>query len=163
MEEVIVKSRVLTGRGGKVVATIALVAAALGTGMAQASPPAGLTATTHADGSFVESYSFSAKDTKRVVTQTLTIEPGGETGWHVHPGIVFLTVGKGTIKRYNADRTVEVFPAGTSFIKQGNLALNGVNEGTVPVELHLTYVIPEGAPLRYERPAPDWWSERTAG
>jgi hypothetical protein len=101
-------------------------------------------------------YTRSAKD---VVVQKLTILPGGETGWHWHPGLVVLTVQKGEIHRVTKVKgkpgcTVERFPQGTSFIKQGTDVLNGVNRGSEPIELWLTYIQPKNTPLRYEAPNP---------
>lgn len=146
-----------TNRGRRAVVTVGVIAGLLGAGgIASASPGHLITATTTAEGKFVKPHNIKVQNVTRVVEQTLTLQPGGDTGWHIHPGIVILTVQKGTITRRSADCNVEVFPAGTSFVKQGTLALNGVNEGTEPVELHLTYLLPEGAPLRYEREAPTY-------
>ncbi|MFB9365484.1 cupin domain-containing protein [Kitasatospora sp. NPDC001664] len=146
-----------TRRGRRTVVAAALVAGLLGAGgVASASPGHLITAKTTAEGKFVKPQNVKVKNVSRVIEQTLTIQPGGDTGWHVHPGIVFLTVVKGTITRRSADCKVETFPAGSSFIKQGDVPLNGVNLGTEPIELHLTYVLPEGTPLRYEREAPKY-------
>ncbi|MGI5404274.1 cupin domain-containing protein [Streptomyces sp. CA-135486] len=142
-------------RRGKTLTAVAVAAALAGIGgVATASPAHDLTAVTTAEGKFIKPHDLRVRNVTDVVEQTLTIKPGGDTGWHVHPGLVVLTVQKGTIVRRNADCTEEVFPQGTSFIKQGNVPLNGVNEGTEPIELHLTYLKPKGTPLRYEREAP---------
>jgi quercetin dioxygenase-like cupin family protein len=147
--------RIDVSRRGKTLAAVAAVAVLAGVGgVATASPAHDLTAVTTAEGKFAVPHDLRVRDVTNVVEQTLTIQPGGDTGWHVHPGLVILTVQKGTIVRKNADCTEEVFPQGSSFIKQGDLPLNGVNEGTEPIELHLTYLQPEGTPLRYERDAP---------
>ncbi|MET9440288.1 cupin domain-containing protein [Streptomyces sp. NPDC006610] len=149
--------KTLLSRHGKVLTTLA--AAAVLAGVAQvavASPAHDLTAVTTAEGEFIQPHDLRVRNVTDVVEQTLTIQPGGDTGWHIHPGLVVLTVQKGTITRRNADCTEEVFPQGTSFIKQGNMPLNGVNEGTEPIELHLTYLKPEDTPLRYEREAPKY-------
>ncbi|WP_371617037.1 cupin domain-containing protein [Streptomyces sp. NBC_00454] len=152
------KINALRTRGSKaVIATLAVAALGTGVGFANASPGHQITAKTIADGKFVSPQSFYQRDLEHVVEQTLSIEPGGNTGWHVHPGIVFLTVTKGEITRYSADGNREVFKAGQSFIKTGNLPLDGINEGSVPNELQLTYVLPKDAPLRYEREAPRGW------
>ncbi|MCP9958930.1 MULTISPECIES: cupin domain-containing protein [Streptomyces] len=143
----------LSGKS-KVLSTVVAAGVLAVGGVATASPAHDLTAVTTAEGKFVKPHNLRVNNVTDVVEQTLTIQPGGDTGWHVHPGLVVLTVQKGTIVRKSADCNVEVFPAGTSFIKQGDLPLNGVNEGTEPVELHLTYLKPTGTPLRYEREAP---------
>ncbi|MFV0128570.1 cupin domain-containing protein [Streptomyces sp. HMX112] len=145
--------RNLRGRKSLTAAAVAVAMVGAG-GIATASPAHDLTAVTTAEGKFLKVTDIRVKNVSEVVEQTLTIQPGGDTGWHVHPGLVILTVQKGTIVRKNADCTQEVFRQGTSFIKQGNLPLNGVNEGTEPIELHLTYIKPKGTPLRYEREAP---------
>lgn len=144
-------------RRGKTLTAVTVTAALVGIGgVATASVPHHLTAVTTAEGEFVEPHDLRVRNVTEVVEQTLTIQPGGDTGWHVHPGLVVLTVQKGTIVRKNADCTEEVFPKGSSFIKQGNLPLNGVNESNEPIELHLTYLKPKGTPLRYERKAPKY-------
>ncbi|MEU9982564.1 cupin domain-containing protein [Streptomyces sp. NPDC050856] len=145
--------RNLRGRKSLTAAAVAVAMVGVG-GIATASPAHDLTAVTTAEGKFLKVTDIKVKNVSEVVEQTLIIQPGGDTGWHVHPGLVILTVQKGTIVRKNADCTQEVFRQGTSFIKQGNLPLNGVNEGTEPIELHLTYIKPKGTPLRYEREAP---------
>ncbi|MGW7360650.1 cupin domain-containing protein [Streptomyces sp. NPDC054802] len=147
--------RINVSRRGRTLAAVAAVAVLAGFGgVATASPPHDATAVITAEGKFAVPDHLWVRDVTNVVQQTLTIQPGGDTGWHVHPGLVILTVKKGTIVRKNADCTEEVFSQGTSFIKQGDLALNGVNEGTEPLELHITYLQPKGTPLRYERDAP---------
>ncbi|WP_411078128.1 cupin domain-containing protein [Streptomyces sp. cmx-10-25] len=150
------KKIALSRRSGILATAAAAVALAGVASVATASPAHDLTAVTTAEGRFGTPHDLRVRDVTEVVEQTLTIQPGGDTGWHVHPGLVVLTVQKGTIVRKNADCTEEVFPAGSSFIKQGNVPLNGVNEGTEPVELHLTYLKPKGTPLRYEREAPKY-------
>ena len=42
----------------------------------------------------VDTYDLKLKtrDDVQVVTQTITIAPGGHTGWHSHPGPVFVTI-----------------------------------------------------------------------
>ncbi|WP_371101190.1 hypothetical protein [Streptomyces sp. PU_AKi4] len=59
-----------------------------------------------------------------------------------------LTVQKGSIAHRSAGCTEKVSP-GSSFIKQGSVPFSGVNEGSEPIELHLTYLKPKGTPLRY--------------
>ena len=38
-----------------------------------------------------------------VVDQTVTIQPGGNSGWHGHPGPVLVVVKAGTVTFYEAD------------------------------------------------------------
>lgn len=77
---------------------------------------------------------INAKDTTDVAVQSLTIQPGGQSGWHSHPGPVVLQVTAGTITFYEAgDRscTPIVKNVGQVFIEEGDHAHIGRNEGTV--------------------------------
>ncbi|MDP9183502.1 MAG: cupin domain-containing protein [Actinomycetota bacterium] len=48
--------------------------------------------------------------------------PGGTTGWHVHPGPVFITVTKGSLTFYESDDpcTPHVVSAGQTFVDDGH-------------------------------------------
>jgi len=129
--------------------------AVLAGGSASASPAIDLTLETTAEGAFKAPTTVHTNSATDVVIQKMIIQPGGSTGWHWHPGVVVLTVQKGTITRVTKVKgspgcTVETFPEGTSFIKQGTNVLNGYNRGSEPIELWLTYIQPKNTPLRYE-------------
>ncbi|OII66262.1 hypothetical protein BJP40_13850 [Streptomyces sp. CC53] len=150
------KRTTLSRRGKIITALVAAAATMGGAGIATATPPVGATLVDRFDGKFLTPHDIRVNNVTDVVQQTLTIQPGGETGWHIHPGIVVLTVKSGQITRKNADWhcTVETFKAGDSFVKQGGIPLNGVNETNEPLVVELVYLKPEGTPLRYEREAP---------
>jgi hypothetical protein len=38
-----------------------------------------------------------------IATQTITFQPGGHSGWHSHPGPVFISVISGTMTFYESD------------------------------------------------------------
>ena len=85
----------------------------------------------------------------------LKIAPGGNTGWHSHPGIVFALIQSGTLTLYHDDFVPEVHPAGTGFVEQpGDGAHIGVNEGDTNLELAVFFLVPKGAPPRIDEPAP---------
>jgi len=85
----------------------------------------------------------------------LKIAPGGDTGWHSHPGIVFALVQSGTLTLYHDDFVPEVYPAGTGFVEQpGDGAHIGVNEGDTTLELAVFFLVPKGAPPRIDEPTP---------
>ncbi len=92
-----------------------------------------------------------------VITQVVTLAPGGYTGWHTHPGPQFLSVYSGTGKLYHgADPTCtgEVIAAGHSHIDDGSEVRNFRNEGTTNVVVYNTYLVPHGAAQRIDAPAP---------
>lgn len=94
-----------------------------------------------------------------VADQTITIQPGGHTGWHSHPGPALVVIKSGTFTLYDGDDpncTPQVFTAGSAFVDRGGGHVHiGRNEGTTPVELSVTYLLPEGAGARTDvSPAP---------
>ncbi|MCA1686328.1 MAG: cupin domain-containing protein [Planctomycetia bacterium] len=84
----------------------------------------------------------------------LKIAPGGDTGWHSHPGIIFGLVQSGTLTFYHDDGTRSVFPAGTGFVESPGDVHNSVNEGTADLEMAVFFLVPKGAPPRIDEPAP---------
>jgi len=86
----------------------------------------------------------------------LTIAPGGGTGWHSHPGIVFVLITAGTATFYDEcdDFTPQVYPAGTGFVEDAGCVHLLANEGNADVELIAFFLVPKGAPPRIDEPAP---------
>jgi quercetin dioxygenase-like cupin family protein len=82
------------------------------------------------------------------------IAPGGNTGWHSHPGLVFALVRAGTLTLYDDDFNPTVYPAGTGFVEEPGHVHIGVNEGTTDVEVVAFYLSPKGAGTRIDQPAP---------
>jgi quercetin dioxygenase-like cupin family protein len=140
-------------------------------GMASATPSAGIAATILAQGRIND---FKAEASYRdfdaavegpegtqgpadLVMQEIVFAPGGTTGWHSHGGFALATVVSGTLTLYDEEApcTGEEFPADTSFMDPGfghvHLALNN---GDTPATVHVLYVLPAGAPVRVDEPAP---------
>ena len=46
---------------------------------------------------------MEARPTLDVATRTITFQPGGQSGWHSHPGPVFISVMSGTMTFYESD------------------------------------------------------------
>jgi len=86
-----------------------------------------------------------------------TFEPGGHTGWHSHPGPVFVMITAGALTLYQADDpdNPAVYPAGTGFVEHAGRVHIARNEGDVALELDAFFLLPEGAPLRIDEPAPN--------
>lgn len=101
---------------------------------------------------------FSTRNDIDVVTQTITIVPGGHTGWHSHPGPVFVTIAAGTMTFYDADDptcSAGTFRTGDTFIDRGGGHVHiARNEGAVDMVLYATYLVPVGAPFRTDVPNP---------
>ncbi|WP_243766995.1 cupin domain-containing protein [Streptomyces sp. GC420] len=132
-------------------------ALALGSTAALATPGSGVSGTVLAQGTSAGTLKVKAKGRTDVVFRTITVEPGGSTGWHYHPGQLIAVVKSGTLTRTLQDCSVEATPAGTSFIEpSGSDHVHiGRNLGTEPVELYVTYLVPEGSPLAIDADAPE--------
>ena len=92
-----------------------------------------------------------------VAVQTIVFEPGGYSGWHSHPGPVFISVVEGTMTFYEGDDptcTPVVRTAGQGFLDVGDHAHIARNETGVQARNVVTYFAPAGAPLRIDEPAP---------
>lgn len=91
-----------------------------------------------------------------VVFRKITIDPGADTGWHYHLGELIASVTAGTLTREFADCTEQVSQAGDAILEpEGDNHIHiGRNEGDVPVEMYVTYIVPKGAKLAIEAPAP---------
>jgi quercetin dioxygenase-like cupin family protein len=94
-----------------------------------------------------------------VATQMITFEPGGHSGWHTHPGPVFISVVEGTMTFYESDDPdcqPTVRHAGEGFLdgRSGHHAHIARNETALPARNLVTYFAPPGAALRSDAPDP---------
>lgn len=118
----------------------------------------GVTASVLGRGTAVDKIKTRGNQPFDVVTQSLTIAPGGHTGWHSHPGQAIVVIKSGTFTTYDADDTTctpEVYQAGQVYVDSGyGHAHIARNEGTVPLELHVTLLdVPVGKAFRIDQPA----------
>ena len=89
--------------------------------------------------------------------QQLTIPPGGYTGWHTHPGPVFIMVLEGTVTFYDSDDPdckPIVVHAGETFLDTGEHAHIGRNETNQSARDLVVLFAPEGAAFRNDAPDP---------
>jgi quercetin dioxygenase-like cupin family protein len=86
------------------------------------------------------------------------IAPGGDTGWHSHPGPSIVFVVAGTVTNYSSDDPAcspHVYGAGSSFVDAGGSDVHLVrNEGTVEAETIAVQFLPAGATRRMDMPEP---------
>jgi len=144
---------------------LGLVGAIASIGIAAATPGSGAVGTILSVGTLpagikvhTDDLKLSTRDDVQVVTQTITIAPGGHTGWHSHPGPVFVTISAGTMTFYDADDptcTPGTYATGDSFVDQGGGHVHiARNEGAVNLVLYATYLVPVGAAIRTDIPNP---------
>jgi quercetin dioxygenase-like cupin family protein len=82
-----------------------------------------------------------------VTALAIEIQPGAETGWHLHPVPSFAVVSQGTVQVTLRHGRSRQFSAGEAFAEVVNTEHNGRNVGTVPVKLLVFYTGASGAVL----------------
>jgi quercetin dioxygenase-like cupin family protein len=85
------------------------------------------------------------------------IAPGGDTGWHSHPGPVLVLITAGTATVYEANdrtRTPSVYPAGNGFLDGVDGTHIVRNEGDIDLVLTAVFLVPHGDPPRIDEPQP---------
>ena len=90
-------------------------------------------------------------------TKEITIQPGGSTGWHWHPGEVYGVIREGTLTHYGSDCAVDgVYDAGDPITERSGAGYVhvGRNLGPVPLVMWVGYMEPAGDPLADEVPNP---------
>lgn len=100
---------------------------------------------------------FQTKGSVDFVTNSVTIQPGGSSGWHAHPGVTLVTVAAGSVVHYDAHCVATVYPTGTAFVESGDHPLLVRNEGTTNAVNIVTFLVPAGTPdpgLRIDKPNP---------
>lgn len=100
---------------------------------------------------------FQTKGVTRVTTVRGTLQPGGTLGWHSHPGFEIAIVVSGTATYYEADDPTcapQVVTAGHVRFNPADDVHTLRNEGTVPLVIVATLLVPDGAATRIDQPDP---------
>jgi hypothetical protein len=92
-----------------------------------------------------------------LAVQSITFKPGAQSGWHTHPGPVFIQVVSGTMTFYQSDDPTcapIVRTAGQGYLDVGEHAHIARNETATAAQNIVTYFAPPGATLRFDAPSP---------
>lgn len=92
-----------------------------------------------------------------MAVQRIVFQPGGQSGWHRHPGPVFIQVVSGTMTFYMSDDpacTPMVRTAGQGYLDVGEHPHIARNESGAPAENIVVYLAPPGAALRIDAADP---------
>jgi quercetin dioxygenase-like cupin family protein len=146
-----------------VVLTLALLATliALPRDRATATPPSGIAAELLGRGTVarashvrVAGIKLATRGPVDVATVRVTFQPGGSTGWHIHPGPALATVKTGQLTLHRAKRCRRrTFSAGQTFLEFGPNDVNLTRNETGSVtETVVTFVLPVGAPITVMHP-----------
>ena len=148
-------------------AAMTLLALAVSVAVTMASPPSGVTPTVLARGTYdafkVKSSPDSPVDFKAkaktpidMVVRRHDYAVGSTTGWHTHPGPVFITVTVGQLTYYERDDptcTRHVVSAGHGFVDNGRGHIVR-NESGQPAQDVSVIIAPVGGAFRGELDAP---------
>jgi len=137
-------------------AAIGLAAVAILGVTALASLGAGVSATPQVRGTLTDDVKvnadrikFQTKGATDVVVQTVTYAAGGYSGWHTHPGFVLVVVDSGAIT-LQVGCSFNTYSKTQSFYESGTTPIMARNLGTTPAIVRVTYVVPQGMPVRRE-------------
>jgi hypothetical protein len=146
-----------------------LVALAAFVAVTRANPASGVTPTLLARGTYdgfnvrsdphgsIADFRAHSTDPVDIVVQRHDYAPGGNTGWHQHPGPIFITVTQGTITFYEYNDptcTPHTYSQGQGFVDtgDGHIGFNRTNQPAADVAVAIA---PVGAGFRTELSAPN--------
>ena len=123
-----------------------------------ATPPSGLTNIPLARGTNTSDGTIPLKAGSDVAVAQITVNPGGSSGWHSHPGGAIVVVREGSLTVYTSvGSTCEIttYTAGQAFIERPGEVDQVINTGTIPYVLFVTFPrVPQGQSARTDEPAP---------
>jgi quercetin dioxygenase-like cupin family protein len=79
-----------------------------------------------------------------VVQADLIFQPGGTTGWHIHPGPVVVVVKSGALTEIHSNGCMTVHSMGSAFFEQPDEVHNVVNQTGGVTEVYATFLSPLG-------------------
>src|SRR5690348_3500045 len=89
---------------------------------------------------------IQAKGPNDVLQAKLVFQPGGDTGWHTHPGPVIVVVKSGALTEIHRNGCVTVHPAGSVFFETAGEVHRAINQTGGVTEVYVTFISPAGAP-----------------
>jgi hypothetical protein len=98
-----------------------------------------------------------SRDPVEIFVRQHDYQVGSTTGWHSHPGPVFITVTRGTLTFYEYDDptcTPHVVSEGQGYVDSGHGHV-GRNESGAPAQDFSVILVPPGAALRTHLEAPN--------
>jgi quercetin dioxygenase-like cupin family protein len=125
---------------------------------ARATPPSGLVNIPVARGTNVSHGTIPLQAGTDIAMAQITVEPGGSSGWHSHPGGAIIVVKMGTLTVYRSlggQCQTETFSAGQAFIERPGEVDQVVNAGSSAYVLWVTFPrVPQGESPRIDEPNP---------
>jgi quercetin dioxygenase-like cupin family protein len=141
---------------------LAAIITAIFVATGSATPPSGLTNVQLGRGTFPPNTILPLAGTDVAMAQ-ITVNPGGSSGWHSHPGGAIIVVAQGTLTKYHASGNgrpggrceITTYSAGQAFIEAPGEVDQVVNTGTTQYILYVTFpLVPKGGATRIDQPDP---------
>lgn len=130
-------------------ATIAAIGAvtlvaSMGLG-ATIAPPATLSESVHVNRDGIK---FQTKGATEFTMGTLTFAPGANSGWHHHPGIIWVLVEQGQVTISDENCQTTTYSQGQVFLEGGTEPMLASNQGSTDAIVYNTQVVPQGQPFK---------------
>ena len=139
-------------------AMVALLLAGAALFKARATPPSGLVNLPLARGTNVSDGTIPLQFGTDVAMAQITVDPGGSSGWHSHPGGAIIVVKQGSLTVYHSVGSrceTTTYGAGQAFVGRPGEVVNLLNTGAVPFVLFVTFPrVPQGDSARIDEPNP---------
>ena len=123
-----------------------------------ATPPSGLTNIPLARGTDMSHGTIPLQFGTDVAMAQITVDPGGSSGWHSHPGGAIIIVQQGSLTVHqpvSGQCQTTTYSAGQAFIERPGEVDDVTNTGTVPYVLFVTFPrVPQGDSARTDQPDP---------
>ncbi len=125
---------------------------------AHATPPLGLMNIPLARGTNDSHGTIPLQVGTDVAMAQITVDVGGSSGWHSHPGGAIVVVKQGSLTVYRSIGSqceIETYTAGEAFIERPGEVDQVINTGTIPYILFVTFPhVPQGDSARTDEPDP---------
>jgi quercetin dioxygenase-like cupin family protein len=89
---------------------------------------------------------YPKTDKAEMASVLIEIQPGKESGRHMHPVPTYVHVLEGTLTVEFEDGSRQAFPAGSGFLEVVNTWHNGKNLGDVPLRFLIVFAGEQGKP-----------------
>jgi quercetin dioxygenase-like cupin family protein len=139
-------------------ATLAAVFTTVAVAPSGATPPSGLTNVQLARGTDLSNGTIPLQFGTDVAMAQITVNPGGSSGWHAHPGGAIIVVQQGTLTVHQSQGNqcqTATYAAGQAFLERPGEMDQVINTGTIPYVLFVTFPrVPQGDSPRIDEPDP---------
>lgn len=94
--------------------------------------------------SAINNLNLHVQGPSNVLQSLLVFQPGGDTGWHTHPGPVVVVVKTGALTEYHSNGCITVHPAGSVFFESKDEVHRAVNQTGDVAVVYATFIFPTG-------------------